>query len=569
MNRTRLVALGALLLVLPAAAQDPIGIDFSRPTADRSRTNEIPDSVLARAIARYNAAGTTRVSGTVELPAGNVWRGMQALYRGQLRIDGRVEGDLLVINGDVRVTASGVVTGGITVLGGRLLVDAGGTVGGAREEFPDPAPLRLAPDGKLIRQAPRRSLTDYTSASATFTWSNFETTLRAMPGHYNRVEGFPLEGGPSITWYRSDRTKLILDLAGIVRTAADQADSRGTVGWRGSLAATRNGGRPLTIGFRGGSVISPMADQPYQTVESGLGALFLRRDYRDWFAVRSIGIFADWTFSPTLQFVAAVEESRERSVKAVDAFSLLRGSEAWRPNPLVDDGTYRSWVGGVRYDTRDDRRRPTSGWFLRGDVRYRRSQKLTPVSLPLEIRPILPTTGYDALEVDFDLRRYQRLGPEQSLHLRLSGGGWVAGNRLTIQRRRAMDGGDPLSGYPFRAVNCDRRRRPDPALPALCDRQMVAQVEYRRTLGLNLSTRIGNTAFGLQRPDLVLFGDAGSAWLAGSGAGRVPNGRIQSIAEWRSDIGIGLDAGNFGVYLAKALPDAEPLRFGVRISRRF
>ena len=98
---------------------------------------------------------------------------------------------------------------------------------------------------------------------------------------------------------------------------------------------------------------------------------------------------------------------------------------------------------------------------------------------------------------------------------------------------------------------------------------MVVQVEYRRTLGLNLSTRIGNTAIGLQRPDLVLFGDAGSAWLAGSGAGRVPNGRIQSIAEWRSDIGIGLDAGNFGVYLAKALPDAEPVRFGVRMMRRF
>ena len=67
----------------------------------------------------------------------------------------------------------------------------------------------------------------------------------------------------------------------------------------------------------------------------------------------------------------------------------------------------------------------------------------------------------------------------------------------------------------------------------------------------------------------MLFGDAGSAWLAGAGAGRVPSGRIQSIAEWRSDIGVGLDAGSFGLYLAKALPDNDPIRFGIRFSRRF
>lgn len=569
MTPTRLLTLGVLLLAPPLAAQDPVGIDFSRPSNSDLQKREIPDSVLDRAVARYNAPGTTRISGTVELPAGNVWRGPQALYRGQLRIDGRVEGDVLVVNGDVRITTTGVVTGNVMVLGGRLLVDAGGTVGGTPVEYPTTAPLILTVDGRLMRQAGRRSLSDYTSASTSFTWRNVRTTLRANPGSYNRVEAFPVEVGPSIVWNRDDLTQLKLDLTGILRTASDPTDSRGSLGWRGSLAVTRAGDHPLTFGLRAGSVIAPVADRPYQTLETGLGAFFLRRDFRDWYAQRSVGVFAEMQLRPTLVANASVDVARERSVAAVDAFSVLRSSEAWRPNPLIDDGKYRTFAGGVTYDTRDDRRRPTSGWYVRSDLRYVTSGELTPVSLPEEIRSAMPTTNYDALEMDLDIRRYQRLGPDQSLHVRLTGGGWLAGNRLTIQRRRAMNGADPLAGYGFRAVNCDRRRRPDPALPALCDRQLALQVEYRRTLNLDLSTRVGNTTIGLQRPALVLFGDAGSAWLAGSGPGRVPSGRIQSITEWRSDIGIGLDAGNFGVYLAKALPDNDPIRFGIRFSPRF
>jgi hypothetical protein len=569
MTRTGLLTLGILLVAWPAAAQDPIGIDFSQPATDTIRRREIPDSILARAIAHYNAPGTTRVSGNVQLPAGNVWRGMQALYRGQFRIDGRVEGDLVVINGDVRITPTGVVTGTILVLGGRILVDDGGTVGGTQLEYATAAPLILSPDGLLKRQSARRALSAYTSASRSFTWRNTVTTLRLDPGNYNRVEALPIALGPSITWYRDEQTRLTFDLAGIVRTSNDPTESRGRFGWRGRAAVVHGGARPVSLGVRGGSVIAPVLDQPYQTMESGLGAFLLRRDFRDWYAMRSFGMFADITVNPTLQLSLGVDKSREETVNAVDAFSVLRSGEEWRPNPLVDDGRFLITSLGATYDTRDDRRRPTTGWYIRGDLHRVQSNSLTPVSLPEEIRPGLPTTGYDALDIDLDVRRYMRLGPEQSLHLRLVGGGWLSGNRLTIQRRRALNGADPMAGYAFRSINCDRRRRPDPAQPALCDRQLVVQAEYRRTLGIDISTRIGNTTLGLQRPDLVLFGDAGSAWLAGDGAGRVPSGSIQTITEWRSDVGVGLDAGTFGIYLARSLVDSGPFRFGFRLSPRF
>ena len=81
--------------------------------------------------------------------------------------------------------------------------------------------------------------------------------------------------------------------------------------------------------------------------------------------------------------------------------------------------------------------------------------------------------------------------------------------------------------------------------------------------------RVGGSTVGLQRADLVLFGDLGTAWLAGDGAGQVPSNKIQSLSEWRSDIGIGIDAGGFGLYLGKAIADPEPIRLGVRLVKRF
>jgi hypothetical protein len=69
--------------------------------------------------------------------------------------------------------------------------------------------------------------------------------------------------------------------------------------------------------------------------------------------------------------------------------------------------------------------------------------------------------------------------------------------------------------------------------------------------------------------DLVVHTDMGKAWLVGNGPGRVPSDKIPNLDEWMYDIGVGLDAGAIGIYLSKALNDGEPMRFFVRLQRRF
>ena len=104
----------------------------------------------------------------------------------------------------------------------------------------------------------------------------------------------------------------------------------------------------------------------------------------------------------------------------------------------------------------------------------------------------------------------------------------------------------------------------------------MAQLEVRTRLGLNLGYRMrdresgaGGRFIGIEEADLVFLGDAGKAWLAGDGPGQVPVNRIPSLHEWKTDVGIGLDAGQIGAYLAKSLSGGEPVRLIVRLQRRF
>ena len=49
----------------------------------------------------------------------------------------------------------------------------------------------------------------------------------------------------------------------------------------------------------------------------------------------------------------------------------------------------------------------------------------------------------------------------------------------------------------------------------------------------------------------------------------MPVNRIPSFDEWKVDVGIGLDAGEIGAYIAKGVSEDESVKFLVRLQRRF
>jgi hypothetical protein len=193
---------------------------------------------------------------------------------------------------------------------------------------------------------------------------------------------------------------------------------------------------------------------------------------------------------------------------------VFRNSDRWRRNPLIDDGHYFTTGLQVDLDTRNDHDAPTTGWYLRGRYEHSTSDDIAPVALPETVRPaILTGGGYAFDRLTLDLRRYSRLTPTLRVNSRLRADGWIGGDRMPIQRRVSLGGPDLMPGYEFRALTCAPRGFSDPAVPALCDRSITAQVEVRTRLALNLGYRLRDRdggpgrVIGIEEAHLVFFSD--------------------------------------------------------------
>lgn len=571
----------ALMMVLasPLRAQDSvIVIDPNARPSDSFVRGGPPADVVAELIAFYNDSSTTRMQGDVTLPAGSRFEGKLALHRGSLRVAGRVVGPIAVANGTLYLLPGASVEGEILVVGGRLLRSELVDHIGSERVYWDAAPVIRGSDGLLALRERRRTLAELATARTSFQVGRIRTTLSlATSGTYNRIEGLPIQFGPLFELRPSAKTYARLDLRGILRTAGEDTELRSDFGYlaRGDLRFS--GRKEFGVAGLLYSEVEAVEDQPLSGAESGWSAFLLQRDYRDYYEREGVTGLAYVQATPALRVELSLSRAAERSVRAADPWSLLRNSDQWRRNPLVDDGHYFTTGLQVEYDTRNDRDRPTTGWMIRSRLEHVTSDDIAPVALPPVVRPSPPTGGgYATDRLSVDVRRYSRLTPGLRVNGRLRADGWIAGDRLPVQRRVSLGGPDLLPGFDFRAFTCAPRGFSNPANPALCDRMIATQLEVRTRVGLNVGYRLpdreGNRPgrfIGIEEADLVLFSDAGKAWLAGAGPGQVPVNRLPVLNEWSLDLGLGLDAGELGAYLAKSVSSGEPVKFIVRLQRRF
>ena len=576
----RLLLVGLLLvLAVPLRGQDSvIVIDPNARPSQLVVRGGPPPGVVAELIAFYNDSATTRMQGDVTLPAGSEFAGKLALYRGSLRIAGRVRGPIAVANGTLYLLPGSSVDGEILVVGGRLLRSEQVEHIGPERVYWDAAPVIRGNDGLLSLRERRRRFGEIATARTSFQAGRVRTTLSlSTGGTYNRIEGLPVLFGPLFEYRPNNTTVIRLDARGILRTAGENTELRSDFGYIVHTDIKFGRGTEFGIGGRLYSEVAPIEDQPLSAAESGWSAFLLQRDYRDYFERQGISGLAFVQPRSSLRFELSLTRNSEQSVRATDPWSLLRNSDRWRRNPLIDDGHY--FITGVQvdFDTRNDRDRPTTGWLIRGRFEHATSDDIAPVALPTVIRPSPPTGGgYATDRIVLDARRYSRLTPGLRVSGRLFADGWIAGDRLPVQRRVSLGGTDILPGFDFRAFSCLPRGFTDAADPALCDRIIATQLEVRTRLGLNLGYRTPSREgtgpgrfIGIEEADLVFFSDAGKGWLAGSGPGQVPVNRIPVLGEWALDVGVGLDAGEIGAYLAKSVSDGEPVKFVVRLQRRF
>jgi hypothetical protein len=594
----RTVAITLLLLAPAAAAWAQDTTIMIRPTpagrsaAEQVEIPQLPHDVAEDVVRQYNAPTTIRLSGAFHLPAGRGMDGDLAVLGGPVEVGGRISGDLVVINGDLTFLPGAVVGGRVLVVGGAIQDLELASVAGTVRAYQDPLPFRR--EGTELVYEPRHGL----RAPAWLRqlgWGepdhgNRAGMLLALAGTYDRIEGLPVLLGPRVDLRVGASTRFQADAIAIFRTSDISFDT-GDIGYRTNGALVFGGaGRNVTVGLQAYDVVAPIGSWPLKEFEVGWASFLFHRDYRDYYRRHGAGLYATWRLSPATAVTGEYRSERESSLTARSPWTLFRTNEAWRPNPAITDGRYASLVASVRYDTRNDHAAPSSGWLVTGEYEAARGRDLTGSLATVYCGAVVgsctnPQAAGDRLGFDrmaFDARRYLRLSPSGRLNLRLAGGGWVGGAPVPLQRRLSLGFPDPLPGYGFRQFGCD----PGTIFgdPALCDRVLVAQAEFRTHLGLDFGPKWvsdwgGNgdedyEPFHVSGPDLVVFADMGRAWSVAraglSGPNVIPADRLPALSTFKTDLGLGLDFGPLGFYLAKPLDQADrAVTFTVRMGRRF
>jgi len=565
---------GALLTLVVvttrAAAQDTVVVrsQAAPPAASRA----LPQAVVDEVIRRFNAEGTLRLTGRTRVPDSTTIEGPLGVLGGPLIIEGVIRGSVVVINGDLEL-AGGTVSGDVLIVGGRILHPDSGRIEGESRAYDQI--LHLQRVGERIEPIPAPTFR-VRNLEPRATWrsgteESYSTLTLATGGTYNRVEGLPIVLGPEIGWRTGPDFQMRVAGYGVLRTAGALSGGDADLGY--SARAEAVVGRHGAIGIFGARVfdsVSAMEGWQFTNREIGWASFLLHRDYRDYFGAKGWAAYAELRLPSALTVELEGGRARLASVDAADPLSLLRGGETWRPNPRIDEGHFTSIATTVTYDSRNSTSTPTAGWLLRARWEIGGSDDVTPVPLPESVRPALPNESYVYHRLALDLRRYARVSPTGRLNLRLLAAGWIGGDPLPVQRRLSLGGPDPLPGYPFRPRACNELVE-DPALPALCDRVLVAQAEFRTTLSLGVLDRLLRSApwLGVEVVDLVVFSGGGQAWLVGDGPGKLPSNRLPSIDTWLGDFGAGIDIDGLGLYVAKAFTDGEPIRFSLRLDHRF
>lgn len=566
-------AMWLLVVASPLAAQFPVwstcrdsvgGSSCSSPRRISRR-----DRVEAEAL--YNAPATRRESAPFSLARDSVLRTSLAIIGGPVRIAGTIEGSLLVLNGDVTFGRGARVVGSVAILGGRAFGTDSAELGAMRTE-PDSITYQLE-NGELRLDAPLDELWHLIGRGEPTAGVGIRLALMRT---YNRVEGLPIEFGPRLR-YRTPLGVVAADLFGILRTGDRLEWSDNNVGHSAKVELRIGHAEHFSVGARAYDVVAAVEDWQLSDVEVGLASFVGHSDYRDYYERRGSSATIGFRDGRSVRASVELSDERWRPRATLNPFSLWKNEEAWRPNPDFDRARYRRLQLRGSYDTRTDPVRPRSGWWLQGEYEIGDGAHTT---YGTEIAlPVAPGANRDVQygRAMVDLRRYSRLSPRAQLNARVMAGGWLHGDALPLQRRMSLSGPGANGGFAFR----ERVTTPDRlqcsgsvvlnGAPALCDRMFLLSVDYRHDIAWIVDI-FGGTR--MIRPDRsgfggwVFFTDVGRGWLVSprTTLDRTATEAPSGLDALQTSVGLGLELGLGGVYVAKAL--GAPLSRGVQVFLR-
>jgi hypothetical protein len=274
------------------------------------------------------------------LPASTVLPDNLVVVGATVRLDGRVNGSVAVLNGTFFLRPGSHVSGEIVSVGG-IVLRSGRATSGDTISVPLEVEVNLERGGGdyLLTLTPPPPPGRIRPAGL----------FGLAPPTYQRVDALSLRAGVGVR-LGADSLAPVLRLSPVLRTA------RWSVGGTAALDATLGRGADLILAAGRETRTSDLWTRG--DLENSAAAFFVRSDARDYYDSDFASLtLADRPAPPLISgetaFTPRVElrVERARSLTARDVFTVL-GNDPWRSNPHIDEGRIASIIPGATLEWR-------------------------------------------------------------------------------------------------------------------------------------------------------------------------------------------------------------------------
>jgi cytoskeletal protein CcmA (bactofilin family) len=386
--------------------------------------------------------------GTVRINEDEIIRSNVIVKGGDLTIYGKVEGDVLVVGGDLHMKDGAWITGNAKVINGEIFEEEGSTIDGYIDRSSTRASSYREDEDRYRRSSFRLNAP----------WVSETTNLDNFIFRYNRVEGIFLGLGSEKRYYWDGWKDYSV---------------YGSIGWgfkshrwRGNLGLSRqflvDDGHLLELGVEGHSLTETKDHWIISQGENTAAAFLIHEDYRDYFGREGYGINAGYamqTDDVTLQVKAEFLGDRYSSLDNRTEWSLFGGNKVFRPNPLINDGEMTSILASAGLSTFEKTLRGPEGWSIYGTGEFAKRRFGGEFSFDqyvLDVRRFQPLGRYDNFNVRLRVGTSEGVIPAQKL-FEAGGLGTLhafpfkseAGNRMILLNAEYIINGDFLGELDF------------------------------------------------------------------------------------------------------------------------
>ena len=448
---------------------------------------------------------------------------------GTLTVYGRINGDVLVVGGDLRIKDNAYIGGNVKVINGEVLKDEDAVVVGYIDKSSSRKEKTYREETKDFRKA---------STRLNATWIPETTNLDNFIFRYNRVEGLFLGLGSEKRYYwDGQKTYSAYGSFGYGFKSHN---------WRGNLGLSRqfafDDGQLFEIEVEGHSLTDSKEDWLIGVGENTAAAFFIHEDFRDYFERSGFGVNAGYAVQQDYlsgQVKIGYLSDEYQSMTNQTEWSLFGGNKVFRLNPLIDEGMMRSIVGSAGMSTVTTTIYGPEGWSILA----------TAEGAKKSLKSEFEFNRYVA-----DVRRYQPLGRYDNLNVRVRVGS--SDGVLPIQKAFDMGGLGTLPAFPFKGETGNRL--------LLMNAELVINGDF-----------LGDLSFwpsGLLREiNFVVFSDAGLVRTMPASAQWTEGFDNTRLSDFRHDagVGVGTRSGSFRIAFVWRTDRSEPARLIFRIARPF